>query len=151
MTNDRSSGSKRGRYKRPPRAMQFRPGQSGNPGGRPKGRTAAPDFGGALYRVLGRKMTITEYNRARKISLAEVIIMRLGKLAADGDTKAIFGLIKLLDWFPADNDDLRFAEMKANADKVRHKIKTMIEQREAREAEEKKEREEREAKEEKKL
>jgi hypothetical protein len=124
-------------YKRPPRDKQFRPGQSGNPGGRPKRRPAGPDISGALYRVLGRRTTITENNRARKVSLAEVMILRLGKHAAEGDTKAIFGIIKLLDWFPVNNDEARFLEMKANADFVRQKIKTMIEQREAREAEEK--------------
>jgi Family of unknown function (DUF5681) len=137
-------------YKRPPPDKQFRPGQSGNPGGRPKGRTGAPDFGGALYRVLGRKMTITEYNRARKISLAEVMIIRLAKLAADGDTKALFGLVKLLDWFPVNNDDLYHAQMEEDGDRALQKIRTMIEQRKAREAEEKKQAEERKAKEEKK-
>jgi hypothetical protein len=131
MSNARAPEHNRVGYKRPPRDKQFRPGQSGNPGGRPKGLRGAPDIGGALYRVLGRRMTITEHNRARKISLAEVMILRLGKQAADGDTKAIFGIIKLLDWFPVNNDEARFLEMHANAERTRQKIKAMIEQREA--------------------
>jgi hypothetical protein len=43
-------------------------------------------------------------------------------------------LIKLLDWFPVNNEDLREGEMKQNADKVRHKIEQMIRNRKEREA-----------------
>jgi hypothetical protein len=51
-----------------------------------------------------------------------------------GDIKAILALIKLLDWFPVNNEDLRGSEMKENADKVRHKIEQMIRNRQEREA-----------------
>ena len=47
MSKDKAKGSRRARtngvgydvgYGKPPKSGQFRPGQSGNPGGRPKGR-----------------------------------------------------------------------------------------------------------------
>lgn len=124
-------------YKRPPIKDQFRPGVSGNPGGRPRGRRGSPDVGEALYRVLSRKVEITENNKTRKIYFAEVMILNLAKLAARGDTKAIFALIKLLDWFPVNNDDLRDAEINADAERAMQKIQQMIEYRKKMEAEEK--------------
>src|ERR1700712_2837643 len=112
-------------YKRPPRDKQLRPGVSGNPGGRPKARKASPDFGDALYRVLARKVALTEGNKSRKIYVAEGILINLAKSGVRGDIKAILALIKLLDWFPVSNEDLREGEMNQNADKVRHKIEQM--------------------------
>jgi hypothetical protein len=57
-------------YGRPPRAHQFKPGQSGNPKGRPKGRKSENQM---LEELLSRKMTIREGERRRKISLREII------------------------------------------------------------------------------
>jgi hypothetical protein len=57
-------------YGRPPRAHQFKPGQSGNPKGRPKGRKSENQM---LEELLSRKMMIREGERRRKISLREVI------------------------------------------------------------------------------
>ncbi|ABE61691.1 hypothetical protein Nham_0815 [Nitrobacter hamburgensis X14] len=57
-------------YGRPPRKHRFKPGQSGNPRGRPKGRKSENQM---LEELLSRMMTIREGNRVRKISLREVI------------------------------------------------------------------------------
>ena len=57
-------------YGRPPRAHQFKPGQSGNPRGRPKGRKSEDQM---LEELLSRKITIREGDRVRKISLRDAI------------------------------------------------------------------------------
>jgi hypothetical protein len=57
-------------YGRPPREHRFKPGQSGNPKGRPKGRRSENQM---LEELMSRKMTIREGDRVRKISLREVI------------------------------------------------------------------------------
>jgi hypothetical protein len=122
--------------KHPPIKNRFRRGVSGNPGGRPKGRKGSPDFSEALYRVLSRKVEITDNNKSRKVYFAEVMILNLAKLAVRGDSKAVFALVKLLDWFPVNREHSRDAEMKANAEKTRQKLRQMIENREKTEADE---------------
>jgi hypothetical protein len=57
-------------YGRPPREHRFKPGQSGNPKGRPKGRKSEDQI---LQELFSRMMTIREGDRVRKISLREVI------------------------------------------------------------------------------
>jgi hypothetical protein len=57
-------------YGRPPREYRFKPGQSGNPKGRPKGRRSESQM---LEELMSRTMTIREGDRVRKISLHEVI------------------------------------------------------------------------------
>ena len=114
--------------------MRFQRGVSGNPGGRPKGRKASPDPGEALYRVFARKMHITENNKRRKVYFAEVMILNLAKLAASGDSRAVFALVKLLDWFPVNNEELHHSEMNADAERATQKIQQMIEDRKKKEA-----------------
>ena len=121
-------------YKQPPIKNKFQRGVSGNPGGRPKGRKASPDPGEALYRVFARKMHITENNKRRKVYFAEVMILNLAKLAASGDSRAVFALVKLLDWFPVNNEELHHSEMNADAERATQKIQQMIEDRKKKEA-----------------
>ena len=121
-------------YKQPPIKNRFQRGVSGNPGGRPKGRKASPDPGEALYRVFARKMHITENNKRRKVYFAEVMILNLAKLAASGDSRAVFALVKLLDWFPVNNEELHHSEMNADAERATQKIQQMIEDRKKKEA-----------------
>ena len=123
-------------YKQPPIKNRFQRGVSGNPGGRPKGRKASPDPGEALYRVFARKMHITENNKRRKVYFAEVMILNLAKLAASGDSRAVFALVKLLDWFPVNNEELHHSEMNADAERATQKIQQMVEDRKKKEADE---------------
>jgi Family of unknown function (DUF5681) len=52
-------------YRRPPRNRQFKPGQSGNPTGRPKG---AKNFATALAEELDAPITATENGKRKTIS-----------------------------------------------------------------------------------
>jgi hypothetical protein len=73
-------------YKRPPRAKQFKPGQSGNAKGRPKG---ARNFATALTEELNARVVVTENGRRRRISKREAVAKQLVNKAAAGDLKAI--------------------------------------------------------------
>jgi hypothetical protein len=73
-------------YRRPPRATQFKPGQSGNPNGRPKG---AKNFATALRTELDARVTITENGKRRTVSKREVIAKQVVNKAAAGDPRAI--------------------------------------------------------------
>jgi hypothetical protein len=78
-------------YKRPPPASQFKPGQSGNPNGRPKG---AKNFATVLQEELNTAVTVTENGKRRKISKRQAVAKQLVNSAATGNAKAIPVLLK---------------------------------------------------------
>ena len=71
-------------YRSPPRASRFRPGQSGNPKGRPRGRRKELPY----ETVLGQEVTIRENGHVRRITAAEAFLLQLTKRGLDGDTAA---------------------------------------------------------------
>ena len=73
-------------FGKPPRSRRFKPGQSGNPNGRPRG---AKNFAVAIEQELVTRVTVTENGRRRRISKREVIAKHLVNKAAGGDLKAI--------------------------------------------------------------
>jgi hypothetical protein len=72
-------------YGRPPRSHQFKPGQSGNPKGRPKGTKNEATI---LYELLNRKIPIREGSRTRKITVLEAILLRFTEDSLKGNTKS---------------------------------------------------------------
>jgi len=79
-------------YGRPPQHSQFRPGQSGNPAGRPKGlNNLATD----VKRTLEEPVRVKEGGRPRKISTQRGVLMRLREKALLGDDHALDLLLKL--------------------------------------------------------
>ena len=75
-----------GGYKKPPIHSRFRPGQSGNPKGRPKG---AKGFAAELERELASKIPITEYGRRRRVSKRDAMVKMLVAKATKGDLRAV--------------------------------------------------------------
>src|SRR6266436_1422698 len=73
-----------GGYGRPPRAHQFKPSQSGNPRGRPKG---AKNEATILRELLNRKIDVRQGGRARKITVFEAILLRFTEDALKGNIK----------------------------------------------------------------
>jgi hypothetical protein len=73
-------------YGRPPKATQFRKGQSGNPNGRPKG---AKGFAASLRRELAAQITVREGNRVIRIAKRDAAAKRLVEKALNGDTGAL--------------------------------------------------------------
>src|SRR5438045_1755723 len=69
-------------FGKPPRSRQFKPGQSGNPDGRPRG---AKNFATAIEQELVTQIPVTDNGRRRRISKREVIAKHLVNKAASGD------------------------------------------------------------------
>jgi len=77
-------------FGKPPQPTQFKPGQSGNPAGRPRG---AKNFATAIQQELDARVTVTENGRRRRISKCEVIAKLLVNKSATGDLKAMLLLL----------------------------------------------------------
>src|SRR5688500_11463820 len=71
-------------YGRPPQATRFRPGQSGNPRGRPRNRhrEIPHDW------LLGQMVTIREDGRERRVTAAEAFLLKLTQKGLAGDSAA---------------------------------------------------------------
>jgi len=91
-TND-STVEERVGYGRPPVATRFRPGQSGNPRGRPKG---ARNFSTVIASALSERVAVTENGRRRRITKLEAAIKQLVNRAAAGEARATALLIQLV-------------------------------------------------------
>lgn len=73
-------------YGRPPRASQFKPGQSGNPKGRPKGSKNESTI---LKQMLNEKLSMRQPNgRVKKIPALEGIHRKQLEHALKGDVKS---------------------------------------------------------------
>lgn len=79
---------------RPPKQHQFRPGQSGNPRGRPKG---SRNFQTLLEERLKARVTVQERGRERRLTVREVIVGQLVNAAAKGSVKHLQMVLALLD------------------------------------------------------
>jgi hypothetical protein len=89
MSDEPKSG-----YKRPPKSGQFKPGQSGNPRGRPKGtRNLKTD----LDKMLRKRIRVRENGQTREISRQEAILLALFKKAMNGgDVRAANAIVAMV-------------------------------------------------------
>jgi hypothetical protein len=71
-------------YRKPPKATRFTKGQSGNPGGRPRGRRSEAPY----ETVLGQTVTIREGGVERRVPAAEAFLLQLAKRGLEGDGAA---------------------------------------------------------------
>lgn len=81
-------------YKQPPRSMQFRPGQSGNPKGRPKG---SKSIGVRLRKLAEQKVTVTENGKTKKLPAIDVVLRRVAQSAMKGDPISVKLFLALID------------------------------------------------------
>ncbi|MGY4237893.1 hypothetical protein ACVIIW_006840 [Bradyrhizobium sp. USDA 4449] len=72
-------------YGRPPPEHQFKPGQSGNKRGRPKG---SKNEATVLDELFNRKVDVRQGGRLRKLTLLEAICLRCAEDALKGNLKA---------------------------------------------------------------
>ena len=79
-------------YCKPPKHTQFKPGQSGHPGGRLRGQR---NFRTAFRDAVKETVTIREGDRARNVSKMDAIIQVALNKALKGDAKAITAFIQL--------------------------------------------------------
>ena len=77
-------------YGKPPKSGQFKPGQSGNPNGRPKG---AKNFKTVLEDELLSKVPIKEHGKVRKVQKQEAMVKAILQKAMQGDVKAFNALV----------------------------------------------------------
>ena len=82
-------------YKRPPLHTQFKPGESGNPNGRPKKKGST--FAEWVKREFDTLITLREGGRQRKITKGDAITKQLFNKAINGDLKAAAFLVSVLE------------------------------------------------------
>lgn len=87
-------------YKKPPMHSRFKPGQSGNRTGRPKGAFTAK---GLFRKVMTEMLTVTDKGRSRKLTSAELAFMALRNKALKGDHKALQTMFELMDKWELDD------------------------------------------------
>jgi hypothetical protein len=92
MTEDKPRAPRSGNYAvgkgRPPLSTRWKPGQSGNPKGRPRG-AKKKDMATHFHDALSRKIEITVDGKLRKVAVREAIVLKVTNLALKGDPKAI--------------------------------------------------------------
>ena len=80
-------------YGKPPKTTQFKPGQSGNPKGRPKG---TKNLRTDLSEELAEKITVTEGGQQLVISKQRAMVKSLMAKSIKGETAAARALINLI-------------------------------------------------------
>jgi Family of unknown function (DUF5681) len=87
-------------YRRPPRRTRFKPGQSGNPRGRPKGLRA---FKSDMREVLNSPVRIVKDGKLRRVSAQVAGILRLMEAAlTKGDIRALEKFLTLAQVYGLD-------------------------------------------------
>jgi hypothetical protein len=87
-------------YRNPPLHSRWKPGQSGFPSGRPKGRR---NFKTVVLSVLKSLVQVTRNGKLRKISTQEALVLRLLEKGLKGaDIRALERLIQLAQHYDSD-------------------------------------------------
>lgn len=92
---------------KPPRSAQFKPGQSGNPGGRKKGSRNIKTI---LFEVLDNEIEITEGGRTRRIPLIQALMLRQAQEGLRGQWRATDSLLDRFERY-ADHEPEQGAEL----------------------------------------
>jgi Family of unknown function (DUF5681) len=90
-------------YGKPPQHTRFKPGQSGNPSGRPKRR--ANLFEETFEKELNTRITVTEAGKQLKITKLHAIVKQQTNKAITGDSKAAVLVMKAVEPRQADPID----------------------------------------------
>ncbi len=85
------SGGGGGGRRKPPAHSQFKPGQSGNPRGRPPG---SKNLATLIENELNRTVPVHENGKKRKVSKRELVVKQAVNKAAAGDPRTLLQLLK---------------------------------------------------------
>jgi len=107
-------------YKKPPRHTQFKPGQSGNPKGRPKKSATLNDI---ILENLGKKVTIMDSTKVRNVSILEAIVLMLINKATKGDYRSMQMVFDLLQSASHRGDSLAELLRQFRAINARHEVR----------------------------
>jgi hypothetical protein len=88
-------------YRRPPERTRYKPGQSGNPRGRPKGMR---NFKTDLKATLRMPVNVTRRGKSQKVSTQQAMLMRLREKALSGAPRELVQLILLAQSY--NNDEV---------------------------------------------
>lgn len=109
-------------YGRPPVERRFKPGQSGNPKGRPKNRK---DVAGMLKDILERPIKIRGGSGVRNISMLQAILEVTANKAVAGDARAlgfVMQVVEKLELFrkfePPEDHQRRSAESRQKLERL---------------------------------
>lgn len=80
-------------YCQPPEHSRFKPGTSGNPRGRPRGRIRQAPY----EAVLGRSVKVFEDGKERRVTAGEAFTLHLAKRGLEGDNGAARALIHAIE------------------------------------------------------
>src|SRR5262245_48257138 len=107
-------------YGRPPVNRQFKPGQSGNPRGRPKGRK---NFARMLAEALDEKVRVRDSGgRIHTLSKQEAMIKAVVNKGLGGDPKVVEKVFQLADKYGAFKEQLQSV-----AEEVDRKLRELCE------------------------
>lgn len=101
-------------YGKTPAHTRFKPGQSGNPKGRPKG---AQNFKTDLKATLEARVKLKGDGKERKISTQAAMLMRLREKALSGDGRALDRLISLAQTYNNEETNVP-ADLSADDEKL---------------------------------
>jgi Family of unknown function (DUF5681) len=90
-------------YAKPPKAGQFRKGQSGNPKGR---KRSEGNFLAIFKRLVTRRVKVSNNGAVKTLSMAEAIFVRNYQAAMNQDETAMGNVLKLLE-YAGETRDLR--------------------------------------------
>ncbi len=91
--SDKKGGADDKGYGKPPKAHQFKPGQSGNPKGRPKGSRNLLQL---ISKHAAKKVTVIEGGVEKKMPRMDVVIAAMFNKASKGDVSAARLLTNLI-------------------------------------------------------
>jgi hypothetical protein len=100
MAFDNSGPHKVG-YRKPPVASQFKPGQSGNPRGRPQKRETNAEI---LNRIVNQKVKVATPDGKKILSKRELFLTQFVAKAINGDPRNSAILMKTLQSDPESKD-----------------------------------------------
>jgi hypothetical protein len=116
MANHKSDGSSRSAepegapaapragYRNPPLETRFRPGQSGNPRGRPRGAEGRKQI---VRKIANEMHAVVEDGKPRSRSTLELVLLQLRNLAAQGNVQAFRACNNLLERYSPQETERR--------------------------------------------
>ncbi len=79
---------------KPPKSGQFKPGQSGNPNGRPKG---SQNLGNAIKKAFKQRVEVTQGGKTKRIAVKDAFAMKLVHSAIHGKIGEQVRILQALD------------------------------------------------------